>query len=67
MDEGKYKVVGIEVKMNGTLSLVEKNKCKGYLERKTFSEIWVALKVKKGGRVFVEYIPFEDVEARMRK
>lgn len=56
--EKNYRVIGVEVKMNGTLSRVEKKKCRWYLEKKMFSEIWIAKKVKEKNRVRVEYIEF---------
>ncbi|MCH7850316.1 MAG: hypothetical protein IH845_01605 [Nanoarchaeota archaeon] len=65
-----YKVIGVEVKMNGTLSLLEKNKCKLYLEKQIFNEILIAKKakkIKKSNRVLIEYISFNEIEARMRK
>jgi len=39
-----YSVIGVEVKMNGTLSKIEKQKCSWYLKNKIFSQIWVAKK-----------------------
>ena len=63
-----YKVVGIEVKMNGNLSRVEKEKCVWYLENGIFSEILVAKKIqdRKGGKIKIEYIDFEEIAGRMR-
>jgi len=63
-----YKVIGIEVKMNGNLSRVEKEKCVWYLENKIFSEILVAKKIqeRKGGKIRVEYIDFGEIAGRMR-
>jgi hypothetical protein len=40
--DGVYSVIGVEVKMNGTLSKIEKEKCAWYLKNKIFSEIWIA-------------------------
>ena len=55
-----YSVIGIECKTNGTLSKVEKEKCKWYLEKKIFSQIWIA-KVKKVGRKSeIEYVDFKE-------
>lgn len=56
--EANYRVIGVEVKINGTLSRVEKEKCRWYLERKTFNEIWIAKKVKEKNRVKVVYDEF---------
>ena len=63
-----YKVIGVEVKMNGTLSRVEKEKCKWYLDRGIFSEILIASKIqeRKGGKIRVEYVDFGEIERRMR-
>ncbi|MBU3923610.1 MAG: hypothetical protein KJ592_01720 [Nanoarchaeota archaeon] len=61
-----FKVIGVEVKMNGTLSKVEKEKCAWYLERGIFSEILVASKVKEKNRVRVEYVCFDEIAKRMR-
>jgi len=56
--EGVYSVIGIEVKINGILSKIEKEKCAWYLERKIFSEIWIAKAIKKGKRIEIEYDDF---------
>jgi hypothetical protein len=63
-----YKVVGVEVKMNGNLSRVEKEKCVWYLENGIFSEILVAKKIqdKKGGKIRIEYVDFGEIAGRMR-
>ena len=63
-----YKVIGVEVKMNGNLSRVEKEKCVWYLESKIFSEILVASKIqeRKGGKIKVEYVDVGEVLGRMR-
>jgi len=63
-----FKVIGVEVKMNGNLSRVEKEKCVWYLENGIFSEILVASKVQgvKGGRIRIEYVDVGEVLGRMR-
>ena len=61
-----YKIIGVEVKINGSLSKIEKNKCKFYLKNKIFNEILVAKKKKIGKKIFVEYINFLEIEKRMR-
>jgi hypothetical protein len=63
----KYKIVGVEVKMNGTLSKIEKMKCKFYLDKKIFSEIWIAKKNKVGRKIFVEYENFRERYSRLFK
>ncbi len=60
-----FKVIGVEVKMNGTLSKEEKLKCGWLLEREVFSEILVASKVKVKNRVRVEYVDVRDILKRM--
>jgi len=66
MEENRYRVIGVEVKVNGTLSLEEKKKCTILLDNKTFSEILIAKKVKEKNKVRVEYIDFKEIEKRMR-
>ena len=45
--EGVYSVIGVEVKINGILSKIEKEKCAWYLQKKIFSAIWIAKKSEK--------------------
>ena len=63
-----FKVIGVEVKMNGNLSRVEKEKCVWYLENGIFNEILVARKIqeRKGGKIKIEYVDFLEIEERMR-
>ena len=65
--EGKHKIVGVEVKMNGILSKIEKEKCVWYLKNKIFSEIWIAKKKKVGRRIFVEYENFKERYGKLFK
>ncbi|MFH1787179.1 MAG: hypothetical protein ABH811_00070 [archaeon] len=51
-----YSVIGVEVKMNGILSKIEKQKCAWYLKNKIFSQIWIAKKGAKRGQI--EYDDF---------
>jgi len=53
-----YSVIGVEVKMNGILSKVEKEKCVWYLKNKVFSQIWIAKKGEKRGEI--RYDDFEE-------
>jgi len=53
-----YSVIGVEVKMNGTLSKEEKEKCRWYLKNKIFSQIWIAKKGVKRGEI--EYVDFRE-------
>lgn len=66
LTDGRYKVIGVEVKMNGKLNRTEKQKCAWYLDKKIFSEILVANKVKEKNRVKVRYIDFSEIAKRMR-
>ncbi|MFH1521516.1 MAG: hypothetical protein ABIF18_01005 [archaeon] len=61
-----YRVIGVEVKMNGTLSRIEKEKCKWYLDNKIFSEILIAGKIKEKNKIRVEYVDFGKILGRMR-
>jgi len=61
-----YKIIGVEVKMNGMLNRVEKDKCLQYLNNGIFSEILVARKVKEENRVRIEYTDVEEILKRMR-
>ena len=51
-----YKIIGVEVKMNGNLSKIEKQKCAWYLQNEIFSEILIAKKGEKRGSI--EYDDF---------
>ena len=65
-ENGDYKVIGVEVKMNGVLSKVEKDKCRWYLGNGIFSEILVARKVKVKNRVRVEYLDVGEILGMVR-
>ncbi len=52
--EGVYSVIGVEVKMNGTLSKIEKQKCAWYLKNNIFSAIWIAKKGTKMGEILYD-------------
>jgi len=53
-----YSVIGVEVKTNGILSKIEKQKCAWYLKNKIFSQIWIAKKGVKRGEIV--YDDFEE-------
>jgi hypothetical protein len=55
-----YSVIGVEVKMNGQLSKVEKQKCAWYLQNGIFSEIWIASAEKDGRKIKVVYEDFKE-------
>lgn len=56
LSEGKYNVIGVEVKLNGILSKEEKEKCIFLLNKKVFKHIWIAKNTEKG----IEYIDFKE-------
>ena len=56
--EGVYDIIGVEVKMNGSLSREEKEKCRWLLEKNIFSQILIAKKADKRGEV--EYVDFKE-------
>lgn len=58
--DGCYDVIGVEVKINGILSKIEKEKCRFYLKEKTFSKILIAKAIKDGRKINIEYIDFEE-------
>lgn len=66
MGVGRYKVIGVEVKVGGSLSREEKLKAKWYMENEIFAEFLVAKKVKEKNKIRVEYTNFEKIEERMR-
>ena len=53
-----YRIIGVEVKINGILSKEEKEKCKWYLQKGIFPNIWIAKKAKKRGEI--EYVDFKE-------
>lgn len=55
-----HEVIGVEVKINGTLSKIEKEKCAWYLKKGIFSKILVAKSVQEGRRINVEYDNFSE-------
>jgi len=58
--DGLYSVIGVEVKVNGILSKIEKEKCVWYLEKGIFSEIWIAQEKKDGRKIGIEYVDFKE-------
>lgn len=56
--EGVYSVIGVECKINGILSKIEKQKCAWYLKKEIFSEIWIASKGEKRGEI--KYDDFKE-------
>ncbi len=58
--DGAYSVIGVEVKINGILSKEEKEKCRWYLQNKIFSQIWIAMAVREGRKIEIEYVDFAE-------
>ncbi|MFA4960582.1 MAG: hypothetical protein WC548_02860 [Candidatus Pacearchaeota archaeon] len=57
-----YKIIGVEVKSNGTLDREEKEKCRWYLDNKTFNEILIARKKDKE----IAYSNVQNILERMK-
>ncbi len=56
-----YKVIGVEVKSNGLLQKIEKEKCSWYLKNKVFSEIIIAQKDKIKNKIYIKYENFSEI------
>jgi len=54
-----YEVLGVEVKSNGGLDKIEREKCRWYLKNKIFSKIYVAKIRREGRKIEVECIDFK--------
>ncbi len=59
-----YSVIGVECKINGILSKIEKEKCVWYLKNKVFSQIWVAKEKKVGKKIEIEYVDFKEKDLK---
>lgn len=55
--ENTFNVIGVESKINGTLSKEEKEKCAFLLKEKVFNNIWITNEIKRGP---IEYIDFKE-------
>lgn len=55
-DSCRPKIIGVEVKSNGYLDKVEKEKCKWLLDNNVFSKIIIASKSKKRGEIVYKEI-----------
>lgn len=55
-----YDVIGVESKINGTLTAIEKEKCRWYLKNKIFNKILIAEKTKVKNRIVIKYHDFEE-------
>ena len=56
---GDYQVIGVECKVNGILTKLEKQKCKWLLDNNVFSKILIASKTKVKNRVVIVYKEFD--------
>jgi hypothetical protein len=59
-----YEVIGVESKVNGILSAIEKEKCRWYLKNNIFSKILIAEKTKVKNKVVIVYHDFEEKYGR---
>ncbi len=66
MSEGRYKIIGVESKINSSLSKEEKLKCEWYLKNKIFTDMLLAGKKKEKNRIRVEYTYLKEILERMR-
>jgi len=53
-------IIGVEVKTNGYLDKIEREKCRWLLDNNVFSKIIIASKEKEKNRVKIIYTDFED-------
>lgn len=60
-----YQIIGVEVKSNGILNRIEKEKCVWYLKNKIFSDIWIAKKQKIKNRIHVIYENFREIYPKL--
>jgi len=61
---GYFDIIGVEVKRNGSLDKVEREKFLWYLKNKIFTKVFVAKAKQDGRKVSVEYI---DAEKRLKR
>ena len=61
-DKIEREIIGLEVKTNGGLSKIEKQKCEWYLKNNVFSKIQIASRIKEKGRIKIVYS--DDVNER---
>jgi hypothetical protein len=63
-----YEIIGVESKINGILSKVEKEKCSWYLKNNIFSKILIAKATpKKGRKTEIEYLDFKERFSKSKK
>ena len=57
---GLYEVIGVESKVAGRLSKIEKEKCKWLLDNNIFGKILIAEKTKVKNKIVVKYKEFKN-------
>ena len=67
LDVYRYRVIGVESKIQGYLDKEEKKKCRWLLKNNVFSEIRIAYKVKEKNRVIVKYKDFKEYDKKNEK
>ena len=55
-----YTNIGVECKMNGKLSKIEKEKCRWLLNNNVFNSIKIAEKTKEKGKIVIVYHDFKE-------
>lgn len=60
--DGKWNVIGVEVKQNGYLDQIEKGMCYWLIDNKIFSRILIAKKGKKRGEII-----YDDFSERYKR
>jgi hypothetical protein len=61
IENKKYRIIGVEVKSNGNLKKIEKEKCAWYLKNEIFEQILIAKKIKEKNKIHVEYENFSEI------
>ena len=66
-DRVLYSIIGVECKMSGELDKQEKEKCVWLLDKRVFSMILIAKKLKIKNRICIEYEDFKEKYWRLYK
>jgi len=53
--EKSFNVIGVESKLNGTLSREEKEKCAFLLDKKILNEVWISKKNELGQIIYINF------------
>jgi hypothetical protein len=64
-----FSIIGIEVKINGKLSKIEKEKCHWYIKKEIFSDVWIAKEQKVGKKNEIVFDSFKEkyIEKKQNK